>query len=780
MGITVGETKRSKEMTAHTPIKRRLLIIPAALALVFLAWLMTMTIYSPIRSVRIRVVKQEVNHQRIEDIAKSHWDSGTRIAAINKTKNDELLAGILTDTKDTKVIEAALLNIESPIVLKNILKSTGRSNLPENLKLLAANRISDETLLASVILESNDPELSLQVLKQFKSPLHIANIAANSSQKAVSLAAVGMLEDEESLKRVVMVAKAEETALAALAGINDQSFLVSLVREHSSFRVRDSTLRKIVDQNALAEVTVSAKNDFHRTAAVEAITDDSIISRLAQSSDDSDVRRKAVSKVSDQAILAEIALHERWRHIRDIAFDRIKDQSVRVKVICEDPGHYGEALKDLTETSAILYAALNGEYEIRKQAAAMLTDEASLAEVYCYNNDSSICGLVLEKIESPSLLMELAARKGKAAPLQKLRDDSELEQLAGQSSDPSIKLMLNNWRHALTLSQNITSSRYSGFPKEGNTEKYRQNRATEFMEMLMAINREPVLAELGALLDFNCLRHKLYKEYIGPNMTGETLVVRAQFANVDQPIEGKWFTDFERTERFEKKWKKAKVSPNDFYETVYQQLTEAALLKLSMDGSPWGARYSWRAAKLLKSQAALADVATSSKAPGARDAATKKLTNPEVIALIARNDEAWWVRARAVKMLDDEQLLLDRCLTDPAPQVRVAALGLISDRNLLEQAVMAYDPGPEDQYETSIENPFYRQIVESFDCIDQMEQFATTAVYWRFRMLATWKLPKNHPLLLQIALKDTNREVRRAARDRITDTEMLRALPEKP
>lgn len=104
-----------------------------------------------------------------------------------------------------------------------------------------------------------------------------------------------------------------------------------------------------------------------------------------------------------------------------------------------------------------------------------------------------------------------------------------------------------------------------------------------------------------------------------------------------------------------------------------------------------GCSHRARVENFVDDQAELERIALTEPAADVRQAAVRKVKNPDVLAKVALEDTdtSGWIRYDAVKAISDQQVLAKVAIGDPKYEVRKAALAKITDQSLLADVAVA-------------------------------------------------------------------------------------------
>jgi hypothetical protein len=175
------------------------------------------------------------------------------------------------------------------------------SHMP-TLRIAAAEKCTDQTMLAKVAVEDENPYVREAAIK-------------NSN-----------LTDQAVLAKVAVEDKNRQVSYAAFKRLTEQAALAKVAVEHKDSYVRNDAVKKLTDQATLAKVAVKDRMFTVRRAAFSRLTDQAMLAKVALEGEDSSICESAVKMLTDQAVLAKLAWTARWHSVSKAAIANLDDQ----------------------------------------------------------------------------------------------------------------------------------------------------------------------------------------------------------------------------------------------------------------------------------------------------------------------------------------------------------------------------------------------------------------------------------------------------------------------
>jgi len=171
------------------------------------------------------------------------------------------------------------------------------------------------------------------------------------------------------------------------------------------------------------------------------------------------------------------------------------------------------------------------------------------------------------------------------------------------------------------------------------------------------------------------------------------------------------------------------------------------------------------------------------------ETAMNKITDQEILTKIALNAECWEVRRAATKRITDQNVLVKFLLNDKNQYVRLAAIERVIDQDILAKFALNHEEELEIR-ESAIRRITNQVMLMKILWDDEswaircavIERINSQEIFTKFALdnycngnirRASIKKITNKVILERIALNDTNCDIRREARSRVTKLEKL-------
>ncbi len=196
------------------------------------------------------------------------------------------------------------------------------------------------------------------------------------------------------------------------------------------------------------------------------------------------------------------------------------------------------------------------------------------------------------------------------------------------------------------------------------------------------------------------------------------------------------------------------------------------------------------AAKNLRDQALLGNLAMEHPFDGNREAAAMVLSDQEVLEMVAAEDESDDVRLAAVRNLKRQELLEQIAVEDESPKVRAAAVRKLKDQDLVEKIVR--EDASSSVRRIAVRNLTNQEFLEKLALGDQdvalrraavgnlvdqtlLETIALEESEKWIRWAAVFNLT-DQEVIVKVALEDPEWEVRQGAVLQLSDVEILNQI----
>ncbi|HPA21128.1 MAG TPA: hypothetical protein PLU30_25515 [Verrucomicrobiae bacterium] len=698
-----------------------------------------------------RATSENAGPAELASIVGQHADRETRLAALEKLGDQDLLADLVSNAADmearrlamAKITNAQLLARLEPWVSTNaaqkvtdpvlLTKLTTRAWLAPIRKIALAAvsdvkviervalgdpsgtvrkeavvRLSDPRLLAGIATNDAAWYVRRAALGKIDDADVIAGIARNDTDALVSLAAVSNLTSEASLVDVALLNEFPDIRKRAADRLTSEQALAKVVAETRDAELRDACYRRISDSSLKATASI-----WVDPGAAEKVADPTLLGRLAQHAIDCGMRKRAVERLNDSAVLERIALGD-------------EDESVRVAAAGRLQGQV--ELRNLVR---------KGRDDVRAIAVGKLSDQQFLAEVLGRTNEVfAVRKAAVEGLRDPRVILGIAEDKD-------MPDELRLVAI-GKLSDPETLARIartdENWSIRQTATQQISNATVRAAldpwinPQETKKVADRSLLAKIAMEARAHGVRE---AAIGNLADPAVLLE------IAQN-TNNNQTVRAAAAGrlTDQAV----LSSLVRTTN----------TPYEVRSAAIQNLMDpAALADVAQDKtSPQSVRLA--AVKRLEDQPLLARLAISDRDEKVREIAKSRITDERALASIKP-----WISSNATREVADPALLARIAREANVAEVRKAAVQRLSDPVVLAE-VAVKDSDKETR----------RLAAERVSDQTALEKIARNGIDEDVKKIAAGRLT-NQNVLAELARNETNDDVRRTAFERLTDPTLL-------
>ncbi len=383
-----------------------------------------------------KIVKEFAHSQKFKDI---------RISAMAKIDDPSVLTELVTGAfhllRDHSLAEQqeVLDKIDQPELLAKL----GRTkNINEQIRETVLLKIDDQNVFASILLKTK----FIEILDRINEPAALKRVILHHPDATIRMQAALKCEDADTLVeaglkdfsllnrwkvlerlheleadpehiqsveqklintslRWYLAAKGWE--FESLFAVVDADLFKNILAYRKNFFVHESILLLMNDQDLLKKKASSNLHWMLRIAALPGITDQEFLKKRAVEDPVEQVRIRAVSLIKDQSLLRDLAFDGFYKATRHRAIQLLLDPEVQNRA--------REAEQKLTDNWNIsneqdmLEMALTGKYDVwRIKATNQITSKDQLKIIALQSNFTEVLSIVLEKLDSPDILREIA------------------------------------------------------------------------------------------------------------------------------------------------------------------------------------------------------------------------------------------------------------------------------------------------------------------------------------------------------------------------------------
>lgn len=317
-----------------------------------------------------------LNDQRLlVDVAMNARDPGMRGMALAKVTDEQRLAGVAMETRDSK---QALFVVNNRLGSEQQLARVAKNARATEVRIHAAKKLNDQQLLhelakdfhikkevIDVVLEKITDTQVLTDLARTAPSVNVrldAAIRVDDQQALAKIAldaegnpmlrekAIGKLTDQKLLAGMVVGANAfkyTRDRAAAARRITDQSALADIVRNVTDSSVGQAALKNLTDQQLLWDIAKNGTVEKNSLLALDNLTDPRLLADIAKNAANENAARpaqniawRALAKLDDSQELAALARQEGGEELRLRALWRISDKAVLSKLAGDAPNDF--------------------------------------------------------------------------------------------------------------------------------------------------------------------------------------------------------------------------------------------------------------------------------------------------------------------------------------------------------------------------------------------------------------------------------------------------------
>ncbi len=719
---------------------------------------------------KITYIENHDNESLLHNIAEKDSNFLTRIAAIHKIHNRDLLLDLASNHEDydTRVVLYKILND------KSILDEITGDNLAES-RIRLVEDLDNETFLEDIAVNDSDFDVQLSALKKLNRPdffftffkdvwshdelrQYIKTIAYQAIRKDIlnydDFKVMNMFEkifyiethDNESLFQDI--AEKDENPhvrVAAIHKIQDRDFLLKMANGHNDYGERVIYYKKLNNSSLLEEITRDNLAES-RINLVRNLGNKKFLKDIALNDSILEVQRSALKKLnlpdfyfnlfkntlSDQSVtefIRAIVLNDESADIRNYNDFEKMDKYERIVYI---ETHSDESLfHDIAEKDDFLY--------VRIAAICKIQDRDFLLDLANRHEDYNTRVVLYKKLNGKSILEEITDENLAESRMDLVRDlnnEKFLEDIT--INDPDLKVKkaalkkVNKSDRVFELLLDAKSPNDVGQIMEDIKDESKLIDIIKFFSSDSNI----VGSAVGNITNLSTL-FALYQRY--PGVIREAAIKKLVFGNV--------FSDANIAD---------KISVRPMISSVWDKddLADVAI----NESNRWLRREAVRA---ISDQNILVDVARNDSEGEVREEAVRKIEDVDVLVDIARNDSNYSVRRDALLKIEDKDVLADIARNNSFSGIREVAIGKIDDSEVLV-----------DIARNDSEADVRREAVLKIDDVDVLVDIARNDSEADVRREAVLKID-DEDVLVDIARNDSKYSVRRDAVLKIDDMDVL-------
>ena len=408
-------------------------------------------------NVKIELIKQSYNQEKIVDIAQNDLNWHVRLAAVENIDDENILKDIANNDLTSAVAIKAMEHINDKEFLSDICL-----NHPDSyLRLTTINRICDESLLSkkelSLLLEEmllNDPDS--YILKSVCENPNLTNqdvlikVSKSKSDETLKRQAIKKIADEEILTDFALNDSNDYIRREAILNPNlkDLDVLYKIIRSDSDEFNRIMAIYKIPDaesllkiiykkplHNRLAEIAQNTnfslndyfthvfeteKDEYKRQVAINFITDSDILENAVLNECNDEIRADAIKNKSfkSQEMLDELILNESNPKVLFEIVSKIQNQELLTRYV-EDHLDYDEvtvkAISRLQNNVLLEKLTSHPESRIRFEAVKKISklnnQDELLRDIALTEICEEICVVAVESMNIRNDLIEVADKR---------------------------------------------------------------------------------------------------------------------------------------------------------------------------------------------------------------------------------------------------------------------------------------------------------------------------------------------------------------------------------
>jgi HEAT repeat protein len=380
--------------------------------------------------VRRAAIERLTDPRLLTDVAVASRDSSLQQAAADRVADPAQLVRLAIEHTDPDIVRNVIVKLTEPAMLAKVATEARVFVFPEMDATAAGNiagvrdellqKLTDQTLLATVAMETPDSEL-----------------AEASKEK---------LTDPAGIVRVEALA----LRLKQIEGLTDEAELAAVVTLDKNRNLRAAALRRLTRQEVVAQVATSDPDAFMRAAAVARLADETLVMKVAKGDRDPSVRLVAIARVSDPVALARAATEDREPSVRRAAVGRLGDNAVLARIALGDMDPKVrlaavEAMVKAAAGQAALHEVLvrEKEQEVRLAALGGIDGQKDLFEIATTDRDPGVRGAATARLDGQADLARVATQdketEVRLAAVERLVDQAVLGKIAASDEDDQVR-----------------------------------------------------------------------------------------------------------------------------------------------------------------------------------------------------------------------------------------------------------------------------------------------------------------------------------------------------
>lgn len=302
---------------------------------------------------------------------------------------------------------------------QSVLAEIATTDSNEAVRIAAVNKITDKPLLLTVIRDPKHTRISrIAVEYRLNDTDALKDIVRNDTRPAVRVAAAAKLGDETLLGEFASLRGDEDVRIAAIRGIKSPSLLTSIVQQESGEgRESGAVLLEIVkqcdDQEVLGIAATRPRNSYVREMATEKLCDERTLMAIAETDSAAEVRRLAVTRVSDEVLLRDLVRESSFGDVRLHAAIGLKDQKT-LREIAEHDADWKtrrEAVAHISDPQVLDHIARNDSSPyVCFYAARKSRNNSVLADIAQHSDEPDLRKWAVKELDDEAIVRALSTQ----------------------------------------------------------------------------------------------------------------------------------------------------------------------------------------------------------------------------------------------------------------------------------------------------------------------------------------------------------------------------------
>ena len=312
----------------------------------------------------LAAVQNITNERTLADIAKQHALNEVSLAAIQKVTDSHILIDIAKNTSDYKLYAPAIRKVSNKDIWLNediqndqdLMVKLAKSSNSIDVRCMAIEKITSPSELTWIAKNASATEVRIAVVRKVKEASLLAEIAQSDKDANVRAAAVNQMTDRAVLADIAQTDSDAGVREVAVRRIDDNAILANIAQSDSDAGVRATAVNQMTDRTVLADIVQTDSDAGVREVAVRRIDDNAILANIAQGDCDPGVRKAAAKKVRDSSILSDIAKHDSNAGVRAAAAQRVTDNAILADIVKNDTAPHVRlaAISAITDATLLL------------------------------------------------------------------------------------------------------------------------------------------------------------------------------------------------------------------------------------------------------------------------------------------------------------------------------------------------------------------------------------------------------------------------------------------